>query len=91
MAVGVALVSIARPIPRPQFGYTNPADDLGSGPRTACRRRVSGTVWLITTGKASGSFQLATNGHGLSLATQPGGNALLPERFTIVAPRLVQQ
>ena len=61
MAVGVALVSIAGPVPRPLFGYTNPADDVGFAPWTAPGHRVSGVVWLITTGKAPGRLQRATN------------------------------
>ena len=92
VAVGVALVSIAGPIPRPQFGYTNPADDLGSGPRTACGRRVSGTVWLITTGKASGSFQLAENvATGFRSPPSRAEMRFCRNGSLSSAPRLVQQ
>ena len=59
--VGIALVSIAWPVPEPLLLYANPADNLGPGLCTSSGRRVSKVVWAMTTGKAPGRFQRPTN------------------------------
>ena len=59
--VGVALVSIAWPVPAALLLYTKPADDLRPGLCTASGGGVCDVVWAMTTGKAPGKFQRPTN------------------------------